>query len=177
MTAALKDLTLKAARHWVVNLILRIVSKAEEACQKRVLTPHSPPPPPLAPPATPLPSQAPSACTHLEMVVVLQGLTAQLLGDERYGHVQHGCLQRPRVPGAEAGAGAPPVRRRLPPSAAALRPFHCPPCPPSRRPHCPPGSTAAAAGADLGIRLVLGGLTTTTTTTGTTAPGPWSASR
>ena len=26
MTTALKDLTLKAARHWVVNLILRIVS-------------------------------------------------------------------------------------------------------------------------------------------------------
>ena len=27
MTTALKDLTLKAARHWVVNLILRIVSE------------------------------------------------------------------------------------------------------------------------------------------------------
>ena len=30
MTTALKDLTLKADRHWVVNLILRIVSREGE---------------------------------------------------------------------------------------------------------------------------------------------------
>ena len=32
MTTALKDLTLKAARHWVVNLILRIVSYTSTQC-------------------------------------------------------------------------------------------------------------------------------------------------